>query len=294
MTRALLALAAAAGSASVAAADPPAPSTVADLAGARSVGLSAFRGLASGNDAIFGNPATLASRRRYAIEVQYLQERAGGGRAWQWLQTSVVDSETSSVAAGLSYTRIFDGNRPDGAYTGSAYHLPLATRVGGSLFAGLTGKYLDLRTPAGKVQVGTVDAGLFWQASSLVGFGLAGYNLVPVGKKDDAPRAMGAGIAVGDDRRFHVAVDWRGDFQRRDKLTSAWSAGAEYLVGDVVAARGGFLKDDTRRGSFWSAGLGLVTTSGVALDASYRQSVQDPSDRTFVVGLKLFMQAPAQ
>jgi len=275
--------------ATAAAGDPPAPPTVADLAGARSVGLAAFRGLASGNDAMFTNPASLAARRRYAIEGQYLQERSGGGRTWQWIQSSVVDSETSSVAAGFSYTRIFDG-----LSTGSAYHLPLAAQVGGGLFAGATGKYLDLRTPTGKAQVATVDAGLFWQASSLVGIGLAGYNLVPVGKKDDAPRAMGAGIAIGDDRRFHLAVDWRGDFQRRDKLTSAWSAGAEYLIGDAVPVRAGWLKDDTRRGSFWSAGLGLVTTSGVALDGSYRQSVQDPSDRTFVVGVKLFMQSQQQ
>jgi len=282
--RPLLALAAAGWSAAAAGADPPAPSTVADLAGARAVGLSAFRGLASGNDAMFGNPAALAARRSYGVEVQYLQERAGGARSWQWLQSSVVDSETSSVAAGFAYTRIFDG-----LSTGSAYHLPLAAQLGSGLFAGATGKYLDLRTPTGKVQVGTVDAGLFWQASSLVGIGVAGYNLVPVGKKDDASRGVAAGIAVGDDRRFHVTVDWRGDLERRDKLTSAWAAGAEVLLADAVPIRAGFLKDDTRRGSFWSTGLGLVTTSGVALDGSYRQSVQDPSDRTFVVGVKLFI-----
>jgi hypothetical protein len=120
---------------------------------------------------------------------------------------------------------------------------------------------------------------------------VAGYNLVPIGDEVQAPRGMGAGLSVGDDRRFHLAGDWRRDFERTGKGTDSWMAGAEILLGDTAPVRGGFLKDGTRGARFWSAGVGLVSSSGVALDVSYRQSVEAPFDRTVALAIKIFVHA---
>jgi hypothetical protein len=274
----LLALAA-----GVAAADPPLPPSAADLEGARALALGAYRGLAGGNDAILLNPGALAARRRYAVEIQYLQERLGASREAQWLQGSVVDSQTSSITGGFAYTRLLEGPSK-----GTLYHLALAAPVGGGLYAGVAGKFLDLRGPADvRTGAATADAGLYWQASRLVSLGAVGYNLVPVGNKLDAPRGMGAGLSVGDDQRVRVALDWRGDWDRRGHRTDSWLVGAETLLGETFPVRGGFSRDGTRGATFWSGGLGLVTTAGMAIDLSYRQSVQDPADRTFGAALKL-------
>lgn len=282
-TAALLLLAMLLGAGPVRAADPL-PPTAADLVGARALALAAYRGMPGGNDGMFTNAASLAARKRYSFELQYLLDRQGSTRAWQWFQGSVVDSETSAVTGGFAFTRVVDG-----AASGNLYHLPLALPVGAGLFAGITGKLLDLRSPTAKTRVGNVDASLYWQASSAVGLGLAAYNLVPTGKKQDAPLAFGGGLHVGDGRRYNVAFDWRGDQERRGKLTSAWAAGGELLVSDVVPVRAGWLKDDTRGASWWSAGLGLVSTSGVALDVSYRQGIDHPDDRTVAAAVKLFL-----
>lgn len=278
-------LAALALSSAGAAAAPPADPTIADLEGARTLSLAASRGLPGGNDGMFANAAALAARRRYSIEGQFLHETLDEGRKWQWFQVSVVDSETSALTGGASYTRLLSGTA-----VGNLYHAALAGPVGGGVYLGATGKYLDVRTAAGsRISAATADAAIYWQMSTLVGVGVAGYNLVPVGSDAQAPRALGAGISVGDERRYHLLADWRRDFDRVGRRTDAWMAGGELLLGEFVPLRAGYLKDDTRGGAFWSVGAGLVSASGMALDVAYRQSVELPQDRAIAVALKIFV-----
>jgi F0F1-type ATP synthase assembly protein I len=279
-----LAVALAAAPGAIRAAEPPLPPTPADLVGARGLALAAYRGLATGNDGMFTNAATLAVRRRYSVELQYLLDRQGPVTAWQWFQASVVDSETTAVTGGFAYTRVVDG-----ASSGNLYHVPLAGNVAGGLYAGLTGKYLDLRGPV-RIQAATLDLGLYWQASSLVGFGAAAYNVIPIGKDADAPLGWGAGLHVGDDRRFNVAVDWRADEERRGQVTHSFAAGAELLVAELVPLRAGWLRDETRGASWWAAGVGVLVGTVAAIDLSYRQGIERPDDRGAAAAVKLFIQ----
>jgi hypothetical protein len=269
--------------AGAAAADPLLPPSAADVEGARALALSAYRGLPGNNDEILVNPAALAARRRYTTELSYAQERVGGSREAQWLQASVVDSQTSAATGGFAYTRLVEGPS-----TGSLYHLALAAPLGGGLHLGATGKFLDLRGPGDRrTAAATVDAGMYWQASQLVGLGVVGYDLVPIGNPVDAPPALGAGLSIGDEQHFRVAADWRQDWERRGKRTESWRFGAELLLAESFPVRGGFVHDGTRGGNSWSAGLGAVAGAGVALDLSYRQSVGRPLDRVFAAALKL-------
>ncbi|MFL5303344.1 MAG: hypothetical protein ACJ79R_23700, partial [Anaeromyxobacteraceae bacterium] len=157
-------------------------------------------------------------------------------------------------------------------------------------------KYLSL-SGAETANAVTGDAALFLRLGRFLSAGFSGYNLIDVNHPQQAPRGWGGGVAVGDDRRFHVTADWRRDFDRRigadgrARSSDSWGAGVELLVADNFPLRAGFLKDDTRGLKAWSAGVGLVSAGGAAIDATYRQSISDPSDRTFAVALKLFILA---
>jgi len=248
--------------------------------------MSAYRGMAGGNDAMFTNAAALAARRRYSVETQWMIDRAGSGTSFQGLGASVVDSTTGTVTGGFAYTRVLSG-----LWQGNLYDIALAFPLGGTFFAGATGKYGSLNGPSAQhMSAGSVDLGAFWQASSLISVGAAGYNLVAAGHKTVLPRGVGAGVAVGDDRRFHIAADWRADFDRGPRgTTNLYAIGAEVLLADMLPVRGGYLRDETRNASYWSAGLGVMTSSGVGIDASFRQGIEKSDDRTFALGLKLFL-----
>ena len=139
------------------------------------------------------------------------------------------------------------------------------------------------------MRAANVDVSAFWQASSVFSLGGAVYNLLDAGHRSIQPRAYGAGAAVGDDRTFHLAVDWRGDMQREGKLTNLYAVGAEVLLADVAPLRAGYLRDETRHASFWSAGAGFVSSSGVGLDLAYRQCIERSDERVLAMGLKFFV-----
>ena len=265
----------------------PQPAGIPDLIGARGLSLGAYRGIAAGNDGIFTNAASLAARRRYSIEGLWLLDRYGADSALQVFGASVVDSQTTTITSGFAYTRVLSG-----PWIGNLFHVPLAFPVTDRLFLGATAKYQSLDGPAGDVmRAANADISAFWQATSALGIGVAGYNLLNTGHVFEQPRAIGAGISYGDERRYHIAVDWRGDTQRQGKLTSLYAAGGELLLGDLVPVRASYVNDQTRNASFWSGGLGIVTSSGFAMDVAYRQGITDASDRTFAASVKLFLGA---
>jgi hypothetical protein len=265
--------------------DTTLPASIPDVQGARALAMSAYRGFGAGNDAIFFNAASLAALRRYSVETQWLLDRFGDSTAMHTLGVSIVDSQMSDVAGGGAFTRVLAG-----PWTGNLFDLALATPVAGGLYLGGVLKYLSLDGPSGdEVRAVNVDASAYWRLSRLVSVGVSGYNLISTGHKTLQPRALGVGASIGDDRLFRLAADWQGDFDRQGSLTSAYAVGGEYVVGDSLPLRASYLKDGTRNASYWSVGIGLVGAQGGGLDLSYRQSFDDPTERTFAVTLKLFL-----
>jgi len=265
-----------------AAAEPPLPGGIPDLAGPRALALSAATGIAAGNEGIFLNPAAIAARKRYSAEAGILVDRRGAATVGQFYGASLVDSITSPVTAGVSFVRA-----QKGLFTGNVWHAALAGPISGDLYLGVTGKYLKVDGPRNS-DAATVDAGLFWQVSDLVSIGAAGYNLVPISNEAVAPKGAGAGVGIGNDRSFQLTADWRADFDRAGKTTNRYAAGVEVLLGRLVPVRAGWSRDETLDGQWWSIGAGLVTQAGVALDVGYRQSFDDPSARTIAATLKTF------
>jgi hypothetical protein len=281
--RGFLALAAALSSADLSAAAEPLPGGLPDVVGPRALALSAATGIASGNEGLFLNPAAAAARRRYSIEGLVFVDRRGAETAAQVYGVSVVDSITSPVMGGISYLR-----SQKGLFTGNVWHGALAGPIAKDLYLGAMGKYVQVKGPRNS-DAATVDAGLFWQVSDLVSIGAAGYNLVTIANEAVAPMGAGAGIGLGNDRSFQITGDWRADFDRAGKTTNRYAAGVEILLGNLVPIRAGWAKDETLDGDWWSAGAGLVTQGGVALDVGYRQALGEPSARTVAATLKLFL-----
>ena len=291
-------------SSAVRAADPVPAAGIPDYVGPRSLALQASTGVASGNEGLYVNPGAIAARKRYEIDGGALFDRRGAQTVGQFFGGSIVDSESSPVTAGVSYLRVGKG-----PYEGNLVHFALAGPLTEGFYLGVLGKYLSLTgqtvgatpvlgapgTPAAPVKLAnltavTADAGILWQVAHLVSLGVAGYNLVPVGNKIAAPLGMGAGVAVGSDRSFQVTGDWRTDFDApAGKNANRWAAGAEALLFDMVPVRAGWMTDGLLDTSWWSAGVGLVTPTGVALDVGYRQSIDDPKARVIAATLKLFV-----
>lgn len=283
LAAALLA-AALAGPAAARAADVP-PGGIPDLVGPRGLALGASIGLAAGNEGIFVNPAALAARKRYSVEALGLVERRGAEAVGEYAGGSVVDSTSSPVTAAVAYTRAAKG-----AYEGNVWDLAFAGAVAPGLYVGVTGKYLSVQSATDKVSAPTLDAGIFWQAADLLSIGAAGYDLVPADHDLVAPMGWGVGVAVGNDQALQVTADWRSDSGRgTSKTTNRYAVGAEALLGSMFPVRVGWMRDETLDTSWWSAGLGIVSRQGVALEAGYRQSIEDPTARAIAVSLKMFL-----
>jgi hypothetical protein len=266
-------------------AEPPGPPTLADVVYARSLALSAFRAVVPGNDAIYFNPGGISVRRRFAAEVQGSMNREGGDIDGQFLGASASDSASGPVAGVFAYEHASHFR-----YNGGLTSLALGGTAGRGLHVGFTVHYLKLDGPAAaRVQAATVSAGIFYEVNDLVNLGIAGYNLVPTNHEDLVPTGMAVGLSVGSDRSFLAAADWRGQWDAQGKLRNSWSAGVEALVGELFPLRAGLLKDELRKGQWWSAGVGLVSSSGVALDLSYQQAFGFPGYRMLAAGLKIFI-----
>jgi hypothetical protein len=283
LTRALALLSLPLLAGAAAAAEPVPTGGVPDFMTARTLGLQASIGVAAGNEGIYVNPGAIAARKRYSIEGMALHDRRGADNADRLYGASVVDSQTSSITAGVSY--LHDQGLLS---SGNLFHLALAGNLSEAFHLGVTGKLFNLHGET-STQAANLDAGAFWQIADLLSMGFAGYNLLSNGNRAVSPMGAGAGVAIGSDRTFQVTGDWRADFDRNaGKTTNRWSGGAEGLLANLVVLRGGFMRDETLDTSWWSAGVGFVTP-GAALDVGYRQSTTDPTARQVAATLKVFV-----
>ncbi len=276
-----------------AAAGTPAPLTIPDLAGPRTLALGGGVGLASGSEALFSNPAALAARKRYVVDTFYLTDRRpgldGSAERQDFFGGTAADSATTGVAAGFSYTRAMKG-----VETGTLLRLGLATQLTRGLSVGVQGNYFDLHGAERIDKNFNLDAGVFLQVSPKVSVGAAGYNLVHNEHREVLPRAWAAGFAVGADTSLQLVGEYRIEHDRARaadgsaKSTNRYSVGAEYLFANAVPVRAGYERDETLDTSWWSAGVGYVTQRYV-VDLAFRQSTTDPTARTFALALRVFV-----
>jgi hypothetical protein len=262
--------------------ESPPPGGLFDLVGARAMGTSAATAGTGGSEAIFVNPGAIGLRTGYVAETLGVNERRGSTTTSRYLGAIVVDGVSAPVAASFAFFTSLEGEAK-----GNLYYLAFAGPLSERLRLGVQGRYLKLGGPE-PIDAITADAGLSWEVSSVVTVGVAGFNLIPTNHPLVLPQSMGAGLAVGSDTSIRVLGDWRGYFLPEGKTASRYAAGVEGLLGGMLALRAGWMHDELLKTSWWSAGAGLISGDGFALDAGYKQSIDASNAREMALSFRYY------
>jgi hypothetical protein len=238
-----------------------------DFVPARAMAMGASRGAASGNEAIFLNPAAVGAMRRYSLQLDYAH--ATGTDSGDGFVLSIVDSLSNpQFPTGLAYRYASVGEGAD-KVTGTTKDFALGFALGDSLLLGTRVTYITYAKEGHDFSQFTGDLGVLAKLGG-VNVGATGYNLLRVDSQD-VSRGFATGIGIGDDRSYLLAADLRWDWPQ-DKAMRSWSVAGEYLFGDALALRAGYSTDAVRGTAFWSTGLGLITQS-IGLDVGYRHDL---------------------
>ncbi len=297
------------------------PTRAQDFVGARALALGeAYRANATGNDAIYLNPAGLVLLPRFATELHYKIDLEAEEHQ---LDLSLVDSKTSELAAGLAYT--FDGQqftkRASLQHTATlALAYPFFGRV---LNVGAGLKYVNVSDAVlgNYLNALSADVGVLAALPFGVTLGGVGYNLIPI-KSARVPLAAGFGASVdlgplsallfggapapgsamsagglptarglelmGPLSGLTLELDWHMNFLTLYGIQSRVSTGLEYLLFEVVPLRAGWLYDEVDDDHVLSAGAGFIVPY-FGLDVAYQQSVNHPDHRVFAASIKVFL-----
>lgn len=293
-----------------------------DFIGTRALSLGeAYRAVATGNDAIYMNPAGIALIPRYSSELHY---NFNLDKEDHQVDLSVVDSRTSKVAAGLGYTfqgreltrrttlqhtatlalgysllpRLFSlgvglkyVNISD-AIVGNYLNAlsgdvgVLATLPGGLSLAAVGYNIIPIRSTDVPVSAGFAAAWDLGPLSALLfGGGPSGY-LVP--DASGAARPAGIGDMRGPLSNFVLSCDWYINFFTLDQPQSRVSGGLEYLLFGFAPVRLGYLWDEAEQNHLLSAGGGIILPF-FGVDVAYQQSTVNRAERRFAASLKFFL-----
>lgn len=244
--------------------------------GARPMGMgSAFTANASGNGALYHNPAGVGTIFIYSVEGAYVLTPGMNG-----LNVSVVDSKLNpKLSAGAAYTFEFASD-PDSKLTGHDGRLALASQVIPDLLVlGVGGRYMLLKDGKDELVNGfTLDVGTVVKVSDGFFIGVSGNNLIdPCQGRDEAecptaaaPRSVGGGLSFGSSAGFQLSADVRADFSPGDDVRLIYAVGAEALLGSILALRAGYQHRDLEKENVLALGGGLKT-EGIGLDVGYQR-----------------------
>jgi opacity protein-like surface antigen len=79
----------------------------------------------------------------------------------------------------------------------------------------------------------------------------------------------------------------RADFQSREKAVVTYSAGAEYILGQMLPVRVGYTYDGFQKASRLGVGLGFLTGEGGGIDIGYRHDLGGEKGRMLALTIKL-------
>ncbi len=253
---------------------------VAEVGRARSIAMGgAFRALGAGTETVEGSPAGISAQKRYLIEL-------GGAwdprNPWGFGSLSVMDSATSPLAAGLSYSLMSlgsgDAQRVAHVNTG-AFAIPL-----GAFHVGASMRHI-LMTGARSANALTGDAGALLQLGPL-SMAFTGHNLIDV-RNPDFPRHFSAGLGFALPV-FSVALDGRGYFGGEEPVY-AFHSGAEFILARQFPLRAGYIHDNLRGARTVTAGAGVFIQNG-AVDLAYQHELGGSFSRIFSITFRLQVQ----
>lgn len=253
-----------------------------DFVPARAVALPASRAIATGNEAIFVNPAGLAAAQRYTIQMDYSLATGRGANA---IVLSLADSVSNpQFATGIAYRYLSteEGNGYQGWMTDVALGVPVL----GLFMLGTRLSYMDYTAHGRNLKRFTGDVGFLVPIGPVM-IGGTGFNLINV-DSPEAPRGFAAGLAFGDDRTFRIAADLRYEWIPNDaNAFRALAVAGEHLLMGAFPLRVGYEWDDLRGTQFLTAGVGALLPP-VGADVSARYDMKSGVYQ-WIFALKLFV-----
>ena len=113
--------------------------------------------------------------------------------------------------------------------------------------------------------------------------GFSAHNLIPVANPlVNRFFALSTSASFG---LFTASFEWRMDFNASFPRW-AWATGVEWIAGEVVPIRAGFVWDNITGTRYVSGGLGFFT-NGSGVDVSYRHELGGYNGRLIAVTIKL-------
>lgn len=228
----------------------------------------AYSTLGLGAEAVVGNPAAMSLYRRYLLE-------ASG--AWDFQDKdafatfAVLDSQTSRLAAGLTYDLVSFG-RGDERRTAHLSTFAFALPLMEFLHAGASARYLAM-SGAESANAVTMDAGLVVRLVEGLHLGASGHNLIDIHHPELPRYYVFSGALVG--HIFSIAADVRADFESGPSTQLIYSAGGEIVLGAGIPLRAGYRYEALTGEHSVSGGLGLFAEGG-GIDLAYLQSLNGP------------------
>jgi hypothetical protein len=272
-----------------------------DVTSVRALGMAdALRAAGVGAAGIHLNPSGLALVRSYTVEGSY--EFLGPDNA-SYIDLAVADSVTSRVGGGVYFDYVSADARDatgmklstgrEGWESGAAVSLPLSDAV----FLGVTTKYQSIDQPVGgKADGFTVDVGTTIRPASFLTIAAVGANLIEQ-KSTRAPREFAVGAAVMLGTAVLLDFDTVFDYDtarltgRGDQTDTRYHAGGELLLGQRLALRAGYLRNDGLSQTYIAYG-GSIVAQQAAIDFGAHTQVDGPGEHgtLFGVSLRLFLQ----
>ena len=264
----------------------------APISSTRDYGMSAVIGDPRMSSALFNNPAGMSRGYTYAVEGQYIR---GGLRQMNVLGGSVVDSKTQpGLAVGIGYGYGFTDESADFKIESHDARLALSKAVVEKhIFAGVGFRYV--REIVGEADAAetldgfTLDPGVLFVLTESFSIGVVGQNLMKV---KGLSRRGGGGVALGT-KGFIFDGDVLVDLDSNPNGPKPiYKAGTEFLVGDSVPIRAGFIEDTANDERWVSGGIGFLQVDGARgnqLNLSYKQRLDTDDVYFFAVGMTIFL-----
>lgn len=266
----------------------------------------ALRAFSNSTEALFINPANMATSRVYHLgALAQIWPEAGRQTYGAAIVDSIVSASRLAGGLGGSWTQ----QDPDGlGRTDLDVRFALAYPFSDHVFLGASGRYLSLKQsgfPRGlyglqpsiaagglndkaMVQSITFDAGATVKPIPELAFSLVGYNLTNPGT-GLLPLMLGGGIAYGN-TDFTVEADALGDFTTFGDAKARAMLGAEYLAGDHFPLRIGYRYDQGAESHAVTGGFGYLDNA-YSVDLGIQRVVSGDSATAVIIGFKYHVES---
>lgn len=214
------------------------------------------------------------------------------------LGAAIVDSLTSSLAAGLSARAFLP--QGDAASSGFDIRLGAGLPLSDAITLGVSGRYLSITAPDAlreaeddnveddpTVRGLTLDAALGIHPSEGVHISALGYNLINR-RSAYAPVMAGGSVAFNVGDSLTLGGDVIADLTTFDRATFLVGGGFEYVHETTIPLRLGYMFDSGRDTHVIGAGLGY-NDQKMGIELGLQQGVSGTNDTRVMVGLRYFV-----